>query len=356
MTLKWNLNWIQNKNFSPNLTTTLNPTQQQPVHAQSKPKIPHRPTAQIQNHHQQQPPRLQHHQQSCTSNQQRLNANQATKVITQAMLRPPALDSPYLQNPHHHQQQQQQQQNRFNPNSAPQLNGNLHGSRQSNPAYGAPSNLQLTQHQQQQAPIKKPEQVLTAILNSTNSNSTIIHQIPTSKTQPAQNGRLRLEQTLNRLPILAHNKPVNSNGNPGHTPALPSPLMGPAETKSNSNASAPPVQPNQPNGKSANEECEVILLSLPVSKATPSTSKSSSSSSLLSSPSTAAVSRPHAIAQIKTEPTGAAPTSEQEDELKVGDKPSKYIRIYGHLSSIYCVCFDRSGQFIFTVNKEKKFL
>lgn len=36
-------------------------------------------------------------------------------------------------------------------------------------------------------------------------------------------------------------------------------------------------------------------------------------------------------------------------EETVNEKPRQYIKILGHLNYVFCVCFDRTGQFIFTV-------
>lgn len=38
------------------------------------------------------------------------------------------------------------------------------------------------------------------------------------------------------------------------------------------------------------------------------------------------------------------------------DKPIQYIKIFGHLNYVFCVCFDRTGDFIFTVNYKKNLI
>ena len=36
-------------------------------------------------------------------------------------------------------------------------------------------------------------------------------------------------------------------------------------------------------------------------------------------------------------------------QTSLTDKPTQYVKILGHLNYVFCVCFDRTGQFIFTV-------
>jgi len=41
--------------------------------------------------------------------------------------------------------------------------------------------------------------------------------------------------------------------------------------------------------------------------------------------------------------------SKTDNESNLLEKPIQYIKILGHLNYVFCVCFDRTGKFIFTV-------
>ena len=52
---------------------------------------------------------------------------------------------------------------------------------------------------------------------------------------------------------------------------------------------------------------------------------------------------------LATSTTAAKATLSTPFEPSLDAKPKRFTRILGHLTYVYCVCFDRTGQFIFTV-------